>query len=265
MNISKNTSVEVASSNPDQTFENNQSTAETKDITTFNQYQGKWWDVNGPLKPLHQLNPIRLEFIKSQISLLKNIDEESEEPYKNLSMIDIGCGAGLICEPLARLGASVSGIDASETALTQARSHAVEHDLDIDYQLMTVEKKLEENKTFDVVFALEVVEHVSNVPIFLKSCSKLLNPGGLLFLSTLNRTVLSYVKTILFAEYILKWIPVGTHDWHRFLTPAELAEPLQEEGFYFTNLKGIDYSIFKKEWVLNNNLDTNYIGCAVKR
>jgi 2-polyprenyl-6-hydroxyphenyl methylase/3-demethylubiquinone-9 3-methyltransferase len=265
MDISKNALVGGEPIDLSQSFENEQSTTEIKDITTFNEYEGKWWDANGPLKPLHQLNPIRLQFIKSQISRLKNIDPDEAAPYKNLSMLDVGCGAGLICEPLSRLGAKVTGIDASETALIQARSHAVEHDLEIDYQLVTVEEKLAQGLVYDVVFALEVVEHVSNVAVFLKSCAKLVKPGGILFLSTLNRTAMSYVKTILIAEYLLKWIPAGTHDWNRFLKPSELSEPLQEEGFYFTNLKGIDYNILKKEWYLTDSLATNYIGCAVKR
>lgn len=265
MDRSKYASGKIDSAESSQSFEKDLSTVESKEISIFNEYKGNWWEENGPLKPLHQLNPIRLSFIKKQICLLKNISDDEPFPYKNLSMIDVGCGAGLVCEPLSRLGAHVTGIDASENALTQARAHAIEHHLEIDYQLTTVEKIHEENKTFDVVFALEVVEHVSNVPTFIKSCVHLVKPGGVLFLSTLNRTVMSYIKTILMAEYVLKWIPVGTHDWHRFLKPAELAEPLQEEGFYFTSLKGIDYNILKKEWYLSDNLDNNYIGCAIKR
>ena len=179
--------------------------------------------------------------------------------------MDVGCGAGLICEPFARLGASVTGIDASDTALTQARTHAVQQGLDIDYQLKTIEDKIKQKEKYDVVLALEVVEHVDDVSFFLKACADLLKPGGLLFISTLNRTPISYLKSIVLAEYVLKWIPQGTHDWNRFLKPSEIAEPIQEKGCFFTTFKGIDYNIFKREWELTSSLNNNYISCAIKR
>jgi 2-polyprenyl-6-hydroxyphenyl methylase/3-demethylubiquinone-9 3-methyltransferase len=240
-------------------------TINKNEIHTFNQYEGNWWNEKGPLKPLHELNPIRLSFIVDQINRQKNLTNESHHSFQGLSILDIGCGAGLVAEPLARKGATVTGIDASDTALTQARLHAVEQNLDIQYERSTIEKKVEQGMKYDVVLALEVVEHVNNVPFFLKNCMDALNEDGIFFISTLNRTFLSYLKAIIAAEYVLKWIPVGTHNWNQFLKPSEIAADLQKQNFYFTNLKGINYNPLKKEWSLTNALDTNYIGCAIKR
>ena len=240
-------------------------TIDADEVKNFNAYEGNWWDEKGPLKPLHDLNPIRLSFIYDQIRRHKNIEEDQSLPYSNLSILDVGCGAGLISEPFARCGATVTGIDASETALTQARLHAAEHNLDIQYELTTIEKKAEQMCQFDVVVALEVIEHVDNVPLFLKNCMDVMKPDGIFIISTLNRTTLSYLKAILAAEYILNWVPKGTHTWNKFLKPSEIAHILQKGNCYFTNLKGIDYNIFKKEWSLSTSLNTNYIGCAIKR
>ncbi len=241
------------------------STINLDDVKTFNNYEGNWWDENGPLKPLHELNPLRLSFIFDQLKRVNKINPENTKPYSNLSVLDVGCGAGLVCEPFARNGANVTGIDASETALTQARLHALEQNLEIAYEQTSIEQKAEQGQTFDVVLALEVVEHVDNVPLFLKSCMDLLKDDGVLFISTINRTALSYLKAIVAAEYILKWVPQGTHQWNKFLKPSEIAQTLQKGGFYFTNIKGIEFNLFKREWLLSSSLDTNYIACALKR
>lgn len=236
------------------------------EVRKFDNNKEDWWSASGPLKPLMDLNPVRLQFIYDQVlRFYPKINTSSKTPYEGLSFLDIGCGAGYVCEPLARLGGTVNGIDASENAITQARQHAVEQNLDINYQRMTVEQKAAENIQYDVILALEVVEHVDNVDTFLKACTHLLKPNGILFLSTMNRTFTSYIKAIMIAEYLLKWVPKGTHDWNKFLKPSELAAPLQEEGCYFSTIKGIDYNPFSKEWVLSQKIDTNYIACAIKR
>ncbi|HCU06762.1 MAG TPA: bifunctional 3-demethylubiquinol 3-O-methyltransferase/2-polyprenyl-6-hydroxyphenol methylase [Holosporales bacterium] len=240
-------------------------TVNVEQVNTFNDYAGNPWDENGPLKPLHQLNPVRLSFIKDHLTRIKKLDTDSGQPYKELSILDVGCGPGLLSEPLARLGAHVTGIDASDHFLKAAVNHAAEQKLSIDYQLSSIEDTLKKSKKYDVVCALEVIEHVDNVDRFLQSCMELLKSDGVLFISTLNRTFMSYLKAIVLAENILKWVPTGTHDWKRFLTPAEIAHTLREGGFYFADLKGIDFHPLKQEWHLTSSLNTNYIGCAVKR
>lgn len=240
-------------------------TINVEQVNTFNHYEGNPWDENGPLKSLHQLNPVRLSFIRDHLTRIKKLDSDSKDPYKELSILDVGCGPGLLSEPLARLGAHVTGIDASDHFLKVAINHASEQKLNIDYQLSSIENTVQQHKKYDVVCALEVIEHVDNVDRFLQSCMDVLKDDGVLFISTLNRTLISYLKAIVLAENILKWVPTGTHDWKRFLTPAEIASTLQEGDFYFTDLKGIDFNPLKQEWYLTSSLSTNYIGCAVKR
>jgi len=240
-------------------------TINVEQVNTFNDYEGDPWDENGPLKPLHQLNPIRLGFIKDHLTRIKKLGGDAGQLYKELNILDVGCGPGLLSEPLARLGANVTGIDASDQFLNAAKDHAKAQDLTIDYQLSSIEDVAKKRKKYDVVCALEVVEHVDNVDHFLQSCMDVLKDDGVLFISTLNRTFMSYLKAILLAESILKWIPAGTHDWKRFLTPAEIASTLRENDFYFTDIKGIDFHPLKQAWHLTSSLNTNYIGCAVKR
>lgn len=231
------------------------------EIANFNAYEDNWWDENGPFKPLHALNPIRIQFIKDRIMrCLKTTD--ATLPLSGLHIVDIGCGAGIATEPLARLGATVTGLDASEKAITQARLHAIEQGLEIDYRLSSVETVANQGEKFDVVLALEVIEHVENPAAFIDYVCKITKPGGLLFMSTLNRTWTSYAKAILTAEYVLKWVPMGTHQWEKFVTPAELANWLRPHGFHFSDIKGIDFSVLKREWQLVHDLSTNYICCA---
>lgn len=240
-------------------------TVNAEQVNTFNDYTGDPWDENGSLKPLHQLNPIRLDFIKDHLTRIKKLDTASRHLYKGLDILDVGCGPGLLSEPLARLGANVTGVDASDQFLNAAKEHAKSQDLTINYQLSSIEDIAKKSKKYDVVCALEVVEHVDNVDRFLQSCMDVLKDDGVLFISTLNRTFISYLKAIFLAENVLKWVPAGTHDWKRFLTPAEIASTLRENDFYFTDLKGIDFHPLKQEWYLTPSLSTNYIGCAVKR
>ncbi|MDP2193364.1 MAG: bifunctional 2-polyprenyl-6-hydroxyphenol methylase/3-demethylubiquinol 3-O-methyltransferase UbiG [Alphaproteobacteria bacterium] len=236
-----------------------------KQIDTFNAYEGDPWDEKGPLKPLHQLNPVRVQFIRDHIQRIKRIGSHQSPVLEGLNVLDVGCGPGLLCEPLSRLGANVTGIDASDHFISVAKNHAEKNALDITYQLSSVEDLVNQGKKYDVVCVLEVVEHVSEADRFLNHCMELVADDGVLFISTLNRTIMSYLKAIILAENILKWIPIGTHQWKKFLTPSEIAEVLQNQQFYFTDIQGIDYNILNRQWSLTPSLSTNYIGCAVKR
>ncbi|CAO5675693.1 MAG: Ubiquinone biosynthesis O-methyltransferase [Holosporales bacterium] len=237
-----------------------QITLNPEEVRRFDEQTNDWWSKKGPLGPLLDLNPLRLTFIQDQLTRAFNL--ESPISYAGLDILDVGCGAGLISEPMARLGAKVTGIDASETALTQARIHALQENLDICYKQQTIEQQLLENQLFDVVIALDVVEHVDHVDAFLKACVGLLKPNGVFILSTLNRTVSSYLKAIILAEYILKWVPPKTHNWYQFLKPSEIAQVLQSQGCFLTQIKGISLNPITNEWSLTQKLDTNYILAA---
>ncbi|MCX7338789.1 MAG: bifunctional 2-polyprenyl-6-hydroxyphenol methylase/3-demethylubiquinol 3-O-methyltransferase UbiG [Alphaproteobacteria bacterium] len=216
----------------------------------FDQIAPEWWDESGPFSPLHKINPVRLRFIVGHL----------RQSLAGLKIIDIGCGGGLVCEPLARLGATVTGIDTSPKAIATAWAHAKDHGLVIDYRCGAIEDVQAEK--FDAVLALEIIEHVENPAEFIARCVDLLKKDGVLILSTLNRTWQSYLKAIMGAEYILKWVPKGTHDWNQFFTPAELADLLRPFGVSFIDLKGIDYHPIKRTWSLGSSLSVNYIGAA---
>lgn len=246
-----------------ETKEDGAVTLNPQEISRFDAQKSDWWSKEGPLGPLLDMNPLRLEFIQDQLK--RSFSLSDDLPYQALDILDVGCGAGLVCEPLARLGANVTGIDASETAITQARMHAVEQNLDIHYQRLTIEEKKTEGLLFDVITALEVVEHVDHVDAFLKTCVQMLKPNGVLIVSTLNRTVYSYLKAIVIAEYIFQWVPKKTHSWHQFLKPSEIAQILQTESCFLTNIRGMTLNPITKEWSLTQKIDTNYILSAIKR
>jgi 2-polyprenyl-6-hydroxyphenyl methylase/3-demethylubiquinone-9 3-methyltransferase len=241
------------------------STLNQDEVNQFDQIAGQWWDEEGPFKPLHQLNPCRLTFIKDHIG--RHFPTlRSSQPLQGLKILDVGCGGGILCEPLARLGATVTGIDASPQAIQTAQQHAQQMELDITCCQTTVESMPEE--TFDVVCALEIIEHVDYPQEFIKSCSRLLSPQGLFFISTLNKTIKSYLQGIVAAEYILHWVPKGTHDWQKFISPSQLADWLRESDLSFIDLKGFHYnplhffSTHQPLWSLTPSLKVNYIGCA---
>lgn len=236
------------------------STINEQEIENFEQDAQEWWNENGPFKPLHQLNPCRLSFIRNHLINTFSLDQKSFTPLKGLKILDVGCGGGLLCEPLARLGATVTGIDASPKAINVATEHAKASNLSIEYQCCGIEELAQEK--FDAVLALEIIEHVDNPALFIEKCSKHLKDSGLFFLSTLNRTWQSYLGGILTAEYLLRWVPKGTHDWNKFLEPAELANLLRPHKLDFIDLKGIQYHPLKREWFLGNSLTINYIGCS---
>ena len=225
------------------------------EVRQFDQISGGWWDEKGPFKPLHLLNPCHLKFIKDH--LLKAFSVNS---LKGLRILDVGCGGGLLCEPLARLGATVTGIDASPKAITVAKEHAMKSGLDITYYNTTLEEFPEND--FDAILALEIIEHVDNPKDFIGLFPEHLKKEGLLFLSTLNRTWQSYLGAIIGAEYLLNWVPKGTHDWNKFISPSELGAFLRAFDMHFTDLKGMDYKPLSGQWILGNSLKVNYIGCA---
>jgi 2-polyprenyl-6-hydroxyphenyl methylase/3-demethylubiquinone-9 3-methyltransferase len=208
------------------------------EIQNFSKDSSHWWDENGPFKPLHKLNPTRLQYIKAQICKAYNRDEQGLKALKDLSILDIGCGGGLVCEPLSRLGAEVSGIDADANAIAVAQEHAAQMGLDIDYKNAAAEDL---DKQYDVVLALEIIEHVADIPSFVASCVKLCKPGGLLIFSTLNRTPKSFALGIVAAEYILRWVPQGTHSWKKFVKPSELARELRKHNVNAKDVTGVAY------------------------
>jgi len=238
-------------------------TINTKEIQKFSNLAEEWWDVNGKFKPLHMFNPIRIEYILDQIYNHYRIDKNKKNSLQNLKILDIGCGGGLISEPMARLGASVTGIDASEKNIKVALIHSKKNNLNINYINKSPEQ-LDEKNQFDIILNLEVVEHVDNLDLYLASCYNLLKKNGLMFTATLNRTLTSYIKAIIGAEYILRWLPIGTHDWNKFIKPEELEKKLSDEKFSTLDIKGLEFNPILNKWKRSDNLSVNYIICSTK-
>ena len=238
-------------------------TINKEEIQKFSRLAGEWWDVNGKFKPLHMFNPIRIEYITESIKNHFKIKTDKPDYLTGLNILDIGCGGGLISEPMSRLGAKVTGIDASEKNIKVAKLHAEENKLQINY-LNTSPEKLNEIEKFDIILNLEIVEHVDNVNLFIKSCNKLLKKNGLMFTATLNRSFTSYIKAIIGAEYIMRWLPIGTHDWNKFIKPEELEEILTKEKFSTIDVKGLKFNPFLKKWKRSNDLSVNYIINSLK-
>ncbi len=234
------------------------STVNKDEIEKFSKLADEWWDINGKFKPLHMFNPIRVEYILDITKAHFKIDKNKKFPLKNLKILDIGCGGGLISEPMTRLGAKVTGIDASVKNINVAKAHAKKNNLDITY-LSSKPESLEDKNKFDIILNLEVVEHVENLDLYLSSCFNLLKPKGIMFTATLNRTLTSYIKAIVGAEYILRWLPIGTHDWNKFIKPEELEKKLTNLNFSIINLTGLSFNPFFQEWNRTKNLSVNYI------
>ena len=238
------------------------SSIDDKEVQRFQKVSAQWWDEEGAFKPLHRLNPTRIEYIRDCLISHFQRDRASPRPLEGLSILDIGCGGGLVAEPLTRLGASVTGIDADAQAIEVATAHAALMDLPIAYQCTSAESLASVGQSFDVALALEIVEHVADVAGFLATCTQLVAPQGPLILSTLNRTWKAYALAIVGAEYILNMVPKGTHDWHKFLTPAELANHLRPLGFSFADLRGMSFNPLTGDWSLSPDLSVNYLGYA---
>ena len=239
------------------------STINKEEIQKFSKLADEWWDVNGKFKPLHMFNPIRIEYITENIKKHFNTKKDKSDSLEGLTILDIGCGGGLISEPMARLGAEVTGIDASEKNINVAKLHSEKSGLKIKY-FNTSPENLDKSKKFDIILNLEIIEHVDNVNLYISSCSKLLKKNGLMFTATLNRSFSSYIKAIIGAEYILRWLPIGTHDWNKFIKPEELEKYLSQEKFTTLDIKGLEFNPFFNKWKKSNDLSVNYIISSIK-
>ena len=232
-------------------------TVNKKEIDKFSRLASEWWDPYGKFKPLHKFNPVRLEYIKE--SIIKKFKTRSNNTsLKNIKILDIGCGGGLLCEPLAKLGAEVVGIDASEKNIKIAKIHAKRNNLKIKYYCSSPEKFIS-NKKFDIILNMEIVEHVKDVNIFLKESSKFLKKNGIMFIATLNKTLKSYIFAIIGAEYILRWLPIGTHDWNMFIRPSTLVEICKKNSLVLDEILGVKYNVVTDEWIISSDNDVNYM------
>jgi 2-polyprenyl-6-hydroxyphenyl methylase / 3-demethylubiquinone-9 3-methyltransferase len=238
------------------------STLDREEVARFARLAGEWWDANGPFKPLHRINPTRLTYIRDQLCRMFGRDAKAGASLRGLTVLDIGCGGGLVAEPLARLGAAVTGIDPASENIDAAKAHAKGGRLDITYRMATAEVLAKEGATFDAVLLLEVIEHVPDVPLFLKRVAPLVKSGGIMILSTLNRTIKAYALVIIGAELILRWLPSGTHDWNRFVTPEELRRAAEGAGLAVGDVTGMVYDLLADEWRLSSDTDVNYFATA---
>jgi len=243
-----------------------ETTANPEEVARFTAMADAWWDPTGKFRPLHQLNPARIQFIKDNVCRHFGLDANADLPFKGLDVLDVGCGGGLLSEPMARLGADMTSIDAGEKNVEIAKIHAAQTGLDIDYRNVLPEDLAREGKRFDVVLNMEVIEHVADPQLFMDASSSVLNENGCMVLSTMNRNIKSLLLGKVAAEYLLRWLPVGTHDWKKFMKPSELARLVRPHGLEFTDLQGMVYNPFKDVWSLSKtDLDVNYLAFAEKK
>ena len=238
------------------------SSVNKKEIEKFSKMADEWWDPSGKFKPLHKFNPIRIQYIKENIIgnfKLKN----KKKPLDKINILDIGCGGGLLSEPMTRLGANVTGIDASSKNINIAKHHAKKNNLKINY-ICSSPEKLKIKKKFDVILNMEIVEHVDDINFFINSSSKLLKKNGLMFVATLNKTLKSYMFAIIGAEYVLRWLPIGTHDWEKFVKPEDLKNILHKNNLKLEKLDGMNFNIIKDEWSVSSDTSINYIVKSIK-
>ena len=233
-----------------------------KEIDKFSKMANEWWDPEGKFKPLHKFNPTRIKYIKENIINNFKLKNKSK-PLSGIKILDIGCGGGLLSEPMSRMGANVTGIDASDKNIKIAKLHSKKNKLKINY-LCSSPEKLKIEKKFDVILNMEIVEHVEDIDFFLKSCSKLLRKNGLMFVATINKTLKSYVFAIVGAEYVLRWLPIGTHEWEKFVKPEDLKKILMKYDLSLNKLEGMNFNIIKDEWSISRDLSVNYIAKFIK-
>ena len=238
------------------------STINKKEIEKFSKMATEWWDPNGKFKPLHKFNPIRIQYIKENI--INNFKlKNKNKPLLGVNILDIGCGGGLLSEPMCRLGAEVTGIDASPKNIEIAKLHSKKNKLKINYLCLSPEK-LKIKKKFDVILNMEIIEHVEDIDLFLKSCSDLLKKNGIMFIATINKTLKSYIFAIVGAEYVLRWLPIGTHEWEKFVKPDNLKKILIKNNLSLDKLDGMSFNIVKDEWKISKDLSINYIAKFIK-
>ena len=238
------------------------STINKKEIEKFSKIAEEWWNPSGKFKPLHKFNPIRISYIKNNIIKSLKITDK-KKPLKKVRILDIGCGGGLLSEPMSRLGAEVTGIDASKKNIEVAKIHAQKNNLKIKYVWGSPDNYKTDTK-FDVILNMEIIEHVDDISFFLKSCSKLLKKNGIMFVATLNKTLKSYLFAIIGAEYFLRWLPIGTHDWDKFVKPDDLINILKKNNFILNELRGMKFNLINDEWNLSSDNSVNYIAKFTK-
>lgn len=234
-------------------------TIDSEEVARFSAMAEEWWDPTGKFKPLHKFNPVRLTYIKQEVCRHFGRDPKAADAFKGLRFLDIGCGGGLLSEPMARLGADVMGADPSETNIEIARLHMQSSGLEIDYRAETAESLADAGENFDVVLNMEVVEHVADVPLFLEATSRMVRPGGLMFVATINRTLKAYALAIVGAEYVLRWLPQGTHTYEKLVRPSEIEGPLQASGLAVIDRSGVSYNPLTDSWAQSRDMDVNYM------
>jgi 2-polyprenyl-6-hydroxyphenyl methylase/3-demethylubiquinone-9 3-methyltransferase len=234
------------------------------EVEKFSKIAAEWWNPKGKFAVLHVFNPVRLAYIKEQVTARFARDPYDRRPFQGLKFLDIGCGGGLLTEPMARLGAEITGVDPSEKNIATASVHAEEQDLAIDYRVTTAEDLAERGESFDVILNMEVIEHVADPSAFVQTCARLLKPSGLIFIATLNRTLKSFGLAIVGAEYVLGWLPRGTHQWEKFIKPDELEAWLTASGLKQLDRTGVAYNPFSGEWRRAHDMDVNYMLVAQK-
>jgi 2-polyprenyl-6-hydroxyphenyl methylase/3-demethylubiquinone-9 3-methyltransferase len=234
-------------------------TLDAAEIEKFSRLAAEWWNPKGKMGVLHKFNPVRLAYIRDQAVETFARDARSLTPLEGLRVLDIGCGGGLLCEPLARMGAEVVGADPARTNIETAKLHAAQSGVTVDYRCTTAEDLDAGGERFDIVLAMEVVEHVADVALFVTTCAAMVKPGGLLVMATINRTLKSYALAIVGAEYVLRWLPRGTHEWDRFVTPTELGDAIEQSGLVVSDRMGVWYNLLRDAWQTTSDLDVNYM------
>ena len=246
------------------TIPSSATTLDPAEVEKFARLAAEWWNPAGKMSVLHKFNPVRLSYIREAACDRFGRDRTALDALKGLAVLDIGCGGGLLCEPLARMGATVTGIDPARTNVETARLHAAQSGVAVDYRCATAEELAAAGERFDIVLAMEVVEHVADVGLFVDACARLVGPGGLLFMATINRTLKSYALAIVGAEYVLRWLPRGTHEWDRFVTPEELAQAMAAPGLAVTDRRGVRYDLLRDRWTETGDLSVNYMITAAR-
>lgn len=239
-------------------------TVDIDEVERFSALAAEWWNPNGKFRPLHKFNPVRLAYIRDQVAAHFGRDPHAAKPFDGLRILDIGCGGGLLCEPMARLGAKVVGVDASQTNIEVARLHAAESRVSIDYRASTAEELADAGETFDVILNMEVVEHVADVDFFVDKCAQMVRPGGIMFVATINRTLKALGLAIFGAEYVLRWLPRGTHEYSKLVRPDELEKALNAADMHIIDRTGVSYNPMADRWQRSRDLDVNYMVLAQK-